>query len=319
MKFLLAGFGSIGRRHFRNLLTLGEHDIVLLRSHKSTIEDNETAGFATETSIEAALAHQPDAVVIANPTALHLKVAIPAAQAGCHILIEKPVSDDQEGIAILDTILCQQKRQLLVGFQFRYHPGLRQIKKWLDSGIIGRPLLAHAHWGEYLPDWHPWEDYRNSYAARKDLGGGVVRTLSHPLDYLHWLLGEVDHVSAFTANLSDLELASVEDMGEIQLQFKSGAFGTLQVNYFQQPTRHDLEIVGTEGTLRWDNTDGAARAWMRKTGCWQVVPLPDGFDRNDLFLAEMRHFIDIVNGKAASGCSLDDGLAVQRLIDSIVG
>ncbi|NSW51321.1 MAG: Gfo/Idh/MocA family oxidoreductase [Anaerolineae bacterium] len=313
MKFLIAGFGSIGRRHFRNLAALGENDIVLLRTHRSTLDDDEIHGVPAESTIEAALKHWPDAVIIANPTANHLAVAIPAAQAGCHILVEKPVSDTLDGIDDLRSALAHHQRQLLVGFQFRYHPGLRRVKELLDRNVIGRPLLARAHWGEYLPDWHPWEDYRGSYAARKDLGGGVVRTLSHPLDYLRWLMGDVEQVKAITGNFSDLELSDVEDMGEIQLRFLNGAFGSLNVNYFQRPARHDLEIVGTKGTIRWDNADGACRWWTDNAG-WQVHPLPTGFDRNDLFLAEMQHFIAIIRGEVIPLCGLEDGLAVQSLI-----
>ena len=92
MKFLIAGFGSIGRRHLRNLQALGERDILLYRSHHSTLPDEEIAGLPVETDLKAALAHHPDAVIISNPTALHLDVAIPAAQAGCAILLEKPIA-----------------------------------------------------------------------------------------------------------------------------------------------------------------------------------------------------------------------------------
>src|SRR5512136_994770 len=92
MKFLIAGLGSIGRRHFRNLLALGERDILLYRTHQSTLPADELAGFPVESDLRVALAYKPDAVIVSNPTALHLDIAIPAAQCGCHLLIEKPVS-----------------------------------------------------------------------------------------------------------------------------------------------------------------------------------------------------------------------------------
>ncbi len=98
MKFLIAGFGSIGRRHFRNLLALGQKDILFLRSNKSTLETGELDGFIVENALEKALAHQPDAVIIANPTAYHLDVAIPAASQGCNLFFEKPISDSLERI-----------------------------------------------------------------------------------------------------------------------------------------------------------------------------------------------------------------------------
>src|SRR5512142_2715742 len=98
MKYLIAGFGSIGRRHLRNLRALGEEDILLLRSHHSTLPDDEIAGLPVETELRAALSHKPDGVIIANPTALHLDVAIPAAEAGCAILMEKPISHSLERV-----------------------------------------------------------------------------------------------------------------------------------------------------------------------------------------------------------------------------
>ena len=216
MKFLIAGFGSIGRRHFRNLLTLGERDILLYHTYHSSLPDDELGGFPIETDLRAALAHQPDAVIVSNPTALHLEVAIPAAQCGCHLLIEKPISHSMARIDELEQVVQQNDNQVLVGYQLRFHPGLKLVKKLLDEGAIGEPVSARAHWGEYLPDWHPWEDYRQGYSARSDLGGGVILTLSHPLDYLRWLLGEVDCLWAFAGRLGDLEI-DVEDTAEIEI------------------------------------------------------------------------------------------------------
>src|SRR5512146_1303304 len=93
-KLLIAGLGSIGRRHFRNLIALGEKDIILLRTRKATLPDEELAGYPVETDLQEALQkHQPDAVIVSNPTAFHLDVALPAAETGCAILLEKPISN----------------------------------------------------------------------------------------------------------------------------------------------------------------------------------------------------------------------------------
>ena len=144
MRFLIAGFGSIGRRHLRNLHALGEQDILLYRTHHSTLPDEEITGLPVETDLQKALAHHPDAVIVANPTALHLQVAVPAARAGCHLLIEKPVSHDLEGIGELGTALSESGCKALVGFQFRFHPGLRTVRDLLEGGAIGRPAgLPH--------------------------------------------------------------------------------------------------------------------------------------------------------------------------------
>ena len=199
MKFLIAGFGSIGRRHFRNLYALGERDFVFYRSNQSTLADDEISEYPCETNLSTALSHKPDVVVISNPTSLHLDVAIPAAEAGCHLFIEKPLSHSMERVDNLKKLVVKSGSKVLVGFQFRYHPQLVKIQDLISKGVIGTCVSVRVQWGEYLPDWHPWEDYRVGYSARKDLGGGVVLTLCHPLDYVRWLLGEVSNLWAFTS------------------------------------------------------------------------------------------------------------------------
>jgi predicted dehydrogenase len=312
MKFLIAGFGSTGRRHLRNLQALGERDVVLLRSGRSTLPTDEIEGLPVETDLAEALAHRPDAVIISNPTALHLQVAVPAAEQGCSIFCEKPVADSLEGIPALRSALARGGGQFLTGFQFRFHPTLQQAKRWLEEGAIGRPVFTRVHWGEWLPGWHPWEDYRASYSARKELGGGVVLTLCHPFDYLRWLLGDVSSVFANTAKLSDLEL-DVEDTAEISFRFSSGALGSVHLNYVQRPPVHRWQMVGTEGTLVWDNASGGAQVYRVSTGEWESVGLPDGFERNDLFLNELRHFIDVTAGKTRPVCDLEDGVKALEL------
>lgn len=314
MKFLIAGLGSIGRRHLRNLISLGERDILLYRSYHATLTDDELTGFHVETDLEAALSHKPDAVIISNPTALHLEVAIPAAQAGCHLLLEKPISHNMERVEELEEAVAQGGGQVLVGFQFRFHPGLEKTAELVKHGVVGRPLSARAVYGEYLPGMHPWEDYRRSYSARQELGGGVILTLCHPLDYLRWILGEVASLWAFAGPLNNFEI-QVEDTAEIGLNFLSGAVGSVNLNFNQRPRSQYLEIVGVKGTLRWDNDTGAVSIFQAqefdssdiKTANWEEYSVPDGFERNDMFLAEMAHFLEVLNGEAEPVCSLYDG------------
>jgi predicted dehydrogenase len=326
VKFLIAGLGSIGRRHLRNLLALGEQDILLYRTHHSSLPDDELVGFPVETDLERALAHRPDAVIVSNPTALHLQVAVPAARLGCHLLLEKPVSHSLAGIAELRAAVQESGSRVLVGYQFRFHPGLQKAAGLLRAGAIGRPLSARAHWGEYLPDWHPWEDYRQGYSALSDLGGGAILTLSHPLDYLRWLLGDVQSIWAFAGKQGGLGL-DVEDCAEIGLQFRQGVLATVHLDYNQRPFEHFLEIVGTQGTLRWDGNDNSVSVFETlgeaqdpgSVRMWQTYPIQETFgevkpfERNDLFLAEMRHMIQVVQGSVQPICTLDDGIQALRI------
>ncbi|HUI89697.1 MAG TPA: Gfo/Idh/MocA family oxidoreductase [Anaerolineales bacterium] len=312
MKTLIAGLGSIGRRHFRNLISLGEKDIVLLRSHHATLPDEELAGYPVATDLHEALRkYKPEAVIVANPTALHLDVAMASARAGCSILMEKPVSDSLAHIDQLEAELQKGGGRLLVGFQFRFHPTLQKAARLLEDHAIGKPLSFHVHWGEYLPNWHPWEDFRRGYAARSDLGGGVTLTLSHPLDYIGLLVGGVDSLWAFMS-ASNLGLA-VEDAVEIGLKMKTGAVGSVHLDYNQQPPDHRWEIVGSDGTMKWDNTSGVLEVYSAEKKAWEAHQPPAGFERNAMFIAEMRHFIAVVQKKEEPICTLEDGRQALRL------
>jgi predicted dehydrogenase len=312
MKFLIAGLGSIGRRHMRNLLALGQRDIILFRTQQSTLPDDDLTNFPTETNLEKALSQKPDAVIVSNPTSLHLEVAIPAALAGCHLLLEKPISHSMDRVDELCKSVEIGGGKVLVGYQYRFHLGLQKVKDLLIDGVIGHSLSVRAHWGEYLPGWHPWEDYRQGYSGRTDLGGGVVLTLSHPLDYLRWLLGEVHEVWAFSGNLGELGV-DVEDSAEIGVKFANGVIGSIHLDYLQQPPNHYLELIGTDGTIRWDYANGGVSLYRSQEKAWRNLPIQDGYERNDMFLAEMSHFYDLVRGQVKPMCSLNDGIHAMKL------
>ncbi|MCZ2128059.1 MAG: Gfo/Idh/MocA family oxidoreductase [Anaerolineales bacterium] len=330
MKYLIAGLGSIGRRHFRNLIALGETDIVLYRTGKATLPDDELAGYPVETDFSEALKkHKPDAVIVSNPTALHLDVAIPASRTGCAILLEKPIAASMERVDALQEAAQKSGAQILVAFQFRFHPGLVKAKEWISAGEIGRVISANVHFGEYLPAWHPWEDYRQGYAARADLGGGVVATQCHSLDYLPWLVGErAQALWGLADKISDLEVTA-EDTAKIGLRFAGGALGSLHLDYNQQPPEHHFTIVGTNGTVKWNLADGAARIYRalpnpspdgrgtKGEGIWETHPLPSGWERNVMFVEQMKHFADVVKGSANPSCTLEDGIQVQKMIAAV--
>ena len=288
-RVVIAGLGSAGRRHLRNLRAVNDRaEITLLRSFRSTLPDDELRGLPVDTTIQEALARRPDAVIVATPTALHLDTALPAARAGCHLLIEKPVSHSLNGVEELRSTAAS----VLVGFQYRFHPGLRRIRHLLHSVLAGQPWHASLEWGEYLPGWHPWEDYRHSYAARAELGGGVLLTLCHPFDYLRWLFGEVESVAATTSSQGGLGI-DVEDTADIQLRFAGGASAQVHLDYLAQPPRHRLHLTGPAGALEWDlSADG---------------------ERDAMFLEEMRHFVACLEGREQPVCTLDDGIAALRI------
>jgi predicted dehydrogenase len=317
MRLLIAGLGSIGRRHLRNLLALGERDLVLLRTGKSTLPDDDLTSFPCETDLRIALErYRPQAVIVSNPTANHLDVAIPAARAGCAVLLEKPPSHSMERLDELAEAAGQGRARILVGFQFRFHPHLVRAREFIVAGQLGKILSAHVHFGEYLPGWHPWEDYRQSYAARTDLGGGVVLTQCHALDYLPWLVGGVASVWAFTGRLAEFQL-EVEDTAEIGLRFASGALGSLHLDFTQKPAVHELALVGSRGTLRADLLGKSMWLHQHDEATPRSYAVPDAWERNAMFMEEMRHFLLVARGEAAPSCTLEEGVHVQQLISAV--
>jgi predicted dehydrogenase len=313
-EILIAGLGSVGRRHLRNLRALGWTNVRLFRTRRATLPDDELDGLPVDTDLDAALRRRPLAVIVANPSALHLEVAIAAARAGAHVLVEKPLSHSLDRVQLLEHEICARNLVALVGFQFRFNPGLRQLKAWIDESAIGEVISANVHWGEYLPGMHPWEDYRRGYAARRDLGGGALLTFCHAFDYLRWMLGEVTQVAAAGTDVPQLGV-DVDTCVDVLLRFARGASAHVHLDLVQQPHEHRLTVIGTNGTLAWSHDDHAARRYCPSSGSWVVVPPPESFERNTMFMSEMAHFLACLRGQARPSCTLRDGREAVRIVE----
>ncbi len=307
-RFVVAGSGSIGRRHVGNLRHLQAADLILYRSLRRDPRAP-AVDAPEERELAAALGGGPAAVLVCNPSALHLPVALAAARAGAHVFVEKPLSHTREGVDALRAEVARRSLVALVGFQYRFHPGLLRVREWLLEGAIGEPLVARVHWGEHLPDWHPGEDWRTGYAAREDLGGGAIRTLCHPFDYLRWLFGEVASVHADTTR-GALGL-DVDEAAHVSLRFAAGVIGAVSLDFYHRPRSHALEVIGRRGRIRWSDDDGGAHLCDERG---RVTPfVPRGFTRNDMFREEMRHFLACLCGAERPGCTLEDGAAALEV------
>ena len=168
-------------RHFNNLKKLGYINIYFLRTNKSNLDTSDINENNVFYDIDEAFTINPDIVFITNPTAFHVDIALRVARSGCHFFIEKPISNSLDRCADLLKIVNENNLITMVGFQFRFHPLLLDLKSLINEGELGNIFYVNSFYGEYLPDWHPYEDYKQSYSAKDDLGGGVILTLSHPL------------------------------------------------------------------------------------------------------------------------------------------
>lgn len=314
-KVLVVGYGSAGRRHTKNLLQLGHDNLVFLRSGLPDVIDQEPPPGELVRDVTEALAHDVAAAIIATPSAKHLDTALPLANHGVHLFIEKPVTADCdiERCQQLIGIAREQKLVTMVGCQFRFHPLLIALREGLRSGRIGTPHEARAEWGEYLPDWHPWENHREGYAAREDLGGGVMLTLIHPIDYLYWLFGEADEVHAEYGKLALLETRVPDDWAKLKIRFKQNVSAQVDLDYMQRPAVHRLSVDGSTGHAALDFHAGEL-IWTSDSEETKHVAVDSGFTRNDMFVSEMEHFLDCVAGRKATELPLEEGLAALRIV-----
>jgi predicted dehydrogenase len=290
MRFLVIGCGSIGRRHIRNLRSLGVREIIAFDIRPEQ-RRQAAAEFETETidTLDEAWNREPGVAFITAPTSLHVPLALKAATHGCYLFIEKPLSNNKDGLEHLLQLIKQQQLLTMVGCNMRFHPGVAMVKTLLDQDAIGPVIAARVEMGHYLPDWHPWEDYRHSYSARNDLGGGVILDAIHEIDYLRWLLGEVASATCMAGKLSRLEI-DTEDTAAILLRFVSGAIGEVHLDYIQRAYSRTCHVIGEEGTIHWDYTQGQVRLYSAHDRKWRVFPNPPDWEPNQMYIDEMKHF-----------------------------
>jgi predicted dehydrogenase len=198
-----------------------------------------------------------------------------------------------------------------VGFDLHFDPGLHKIRQLLSAGTIGRVTSVQAQVGHYLPDWHPWEDYRHGISAQVETGGGVVLDLIHEIEYVRWLMGAVGEVGCMNGHVSSLEIET-EDTAAILLRFKSGAIGTINLDYIQRTLSRSCRLVGEEGTIVWD-LPAQKVCWYAAGGkSWDEFSYP-GFERNERFVAEMKHLLACLRGEEQPEVDLIAGSQVLKI------
>jgi predicted dehydrogenase len=338
MKLLVVGLGGIGQRHVRNVRALlGPAPEILayrVRRGSPTLTDNldvEPSGRVEDKynlkvfdDLDAALREGPDAVLVCNPSALHMPVALQAARAGCSLFIEKPLSHTAEGVRELIGLVETKGLVGLVGYQMRFHPCLQRAHALLEAGAIGRVVAVRVEVGEYLPGWHKYEDYRQMYASRADLGGGVILSQIHELDYVYWLFGMPKRVFALGGHLTRLEV-DVEDTASILLECVVDGRAIpvhVQQDYIQRPPSRTCEVIGDAGRFKIDLGQQTVTVFDAEGSIAESGAYPS-FQRNQLFLEEMRHFIACLEGRETPRVSLRDGasslmiaLAAKRSLET---
>lgn len=313
MKFLICGMGSIGLRHFRNLKDLGYKDIIIYSTGKSVLPglQEEIKEYNVYNILDDALLEKPDVCMITNPTSMHVDIALKVANSGCHLYIEKPLSHNLNNLSELQRIVDEKKLITFITYQFRFHPHIKKLKNIFKDDQYGKPLYVTTEWSEYLPDWHPWEDYKKGYSARKDLGGGVLLTQIHPMNYLSYIFGEIEKVQVNKIASKSLDI-EVDDIADLLINFRNGMSGHVHVDFLQKPRVHTMKIVTSKGRFEWDYHKSSL-IFINSEDIEENFSI-DNFNRNDMFKDMLQDFILAINNKTKTKFNLNEAIRELKLI-----
>lgn len=308
---LVLGCGSIGRRHIGNLLALGMERVVVCdvdpQRLSSAVSELGVKGF--DDYGRAFQECLPDAVIVCTPPYLHVPQALETVRTGASVFLEKPISHSLDGV---DDLIAEAKARrvvLQVGYNFRFHPGLQKARSLVEDGAIGRVMWVRAETGQYLPDWRPGDDYRQSYTAQASMGGGIILDASHEIDYLTWMFGDPTQVYCVADILSDLEV-DAEDTASMILRFSTGCVAEVHLDFVQRARARNCKLVGTEGTIIWDFLESSVTLYGPDGNNGERIEDPTAAD--EMYRLEMKSFLDRLDGAEPPG---DGGESARRTLE----
>lgn len=317
LSFLIVGSGSIGKRHARNLASLG---CAISCTDPRDDRRRELAGEVPVvggfTDMEAALASNIDfdGVVICSPPVAHVEQALMALEAEIPVLLEKPVAPDLGEGQMLRTACATATVPLLLGYTWRWWPPIVDFRQRLGDGAIG--ALRHVRFvmSAHLADWHPWERYQDFFMAHRALGGGALLDESHWIDLMLWFFGKPDWISADASRVSDLEI-DVDDNIDIIAGFGSGLRVTVHLDLYGRPHEKSITAIGSEGTLVWRENPNRVSYAHDASPLWQNTDYD--CERNDMFLAVAQEFIEVVDADLSPSCTIADGCDVLSVVEAV--
>jgi predicted dehydrogenase len=309
---LVLGCGSIGQRHLRNAATLGVAERLGFDPDPARRAEAAATGATMFDDLEAALAAGAEAVYVCTPPSSHVALALRALETGAHLFVEKPLSHTLADTDRLVEAASAAGRVCMVGYNLRFHRGIARLLALVASGEIGDVISVRAEFGQYLPDWRPTRDYRQGYNAHKSLGGGVLLDVSHEIDYLRALVGEIAHVFCFARNTGRLEV-DTEDLAILLMRSPSDVPVELHLDCLQRTYSRTCKVIGSEGTVLWDYARGLD-VYTVSERAWRHEPLTP--DPNLMYLDQMAHFLACVRGEATPPVDAATARRVLAVVDA---
>lgn len=319
-KFLVIGLGSMGKRRIRNLLYHGikAEKIFGFDPREDRCEESKTKhSIKTFRSFNAALQTNPNAYIISTPADKHYIYFLNAIKNRKHFFVEHPVTDRgyKEILNLKDKSLIAAPSCTL-----RFHPGVKEIKKILDKKSIGQIISFQYHLGQYLPSWHPWEDFREVYFAKKNTGA-CREMFGFELVWLTFALGlgDISKITGFTEKLSDLDMKA-DDRYSALLKFKNKISGNIVIDLISKKPFRTLRVVGSEGVLEWEWQENKIKVFKLKKVDnnsdykWHIIDLKKGrserdyITTEDMYEEEIGHFLNAIQKKTKYPFSFNESL-----------
>lgn len=293
-RILIVGFGSIGKRHYKNLIELGYKNIEVFDPSPNAFRNSK--GVIRTRSLTLNDAKRFQIALICSPNIMHIKQALICARAGCNLFIEKPISHSIQGLDELNKICLDKGLVTLVGCNMRFHPCLMFIKEYLDKKLLGKIYSIQNEFGYYLPEWRVGQDYRNNYASKRAKGGGIILDDIHEFDLMYWLnnFEKAKKVEIVYDKVSDLDI-NTEDNAISIFKFKNKVLGLVKSDYLQQKYSRNCKIVGEYGNLIWDYSENDVRL-VSATKIKSVFRAKD-FSVNEMYIHELKYFMNCVEKK----------------------
>ena len=309
-KVLVIGAGSIGERHLRCFQATRRCELSFVEIHEALrLKIAAEYGVRGFSNLTTALAEGPTAGVIATPAHLHVEMATRLAEAGIHVLIEKPLSTSTEGIERLQQVVRERRVIAGVAYVYRSHPVLADMRQTIVSGKFGRVVEIVAVSGQHFPTYRP--AYREIYYRDRATGGGAIQdALTHILNAGEWLVGPMTKLVADAA-LQVLDGVEVEDTVHLLARHES-VLGSYSLNQHQAPNETTITVICERGTARFEAHENRWRWMTGPGGEWQegkCQPLA----RDELFTIQAHQFLDAVEGRSPPCCSLEEGLQTLQV------
>jgi predicted dehydrogenase len=317
MKYLVVGGGSMGKRRIRCLMACNvapEHIRMVDTRDDRRSEVKAKYNVDSLCDLHAGLAWNPDAVVVSVPGAAHMHVSLAAVQQKKHVFCEVPLATTLDGVDELSQLVEQHKLVFAPGCQLPMHPLIKEAKQWIGEPAFGKPLCVLAEFGQFLPDWHPYEDYRNFYASDQKMGGGNLDVIAQDVANLYWLLNDrATELFAAGHHVSSLEIRA-NDVWDLSIGTAKGTRMSLHFDLIQRTGRSMSRFIGENGTIELNLIEGTVRRFLTVTPQWETKAVPHGYKYEQSYIDEIATFIDCLSGKANWYNELPAAIEVVKLL-----